>query len=57
MRSTTATNDVLLLFCITCFAGFVWDSSPDLDRCQPCAEVNEWYEALRPQARRELTEM
>lgn len=45
-----------VLTCTECADAFAWDSSPDVDRCQTCAEVHEWFEALRPLARREQKE-
>ncbi len=32
------------VICGDCWEGFGWDSSPDLDRCQRCAEVHAWHE-------------
>lgn len=31
-----------LLTCADCDEAFPWDSSPDLDRCQRCAEIHDW---------------
>lgn len=33
-----------LLTCRECWGEFAWDSSPDLARCEWCAELNAWRE-------------